>query len=105
MIQVVNGRITAYKLPKTGTLSSGETVSGYHLLPEAILKEENWMPLEDSPPEYNSNTHYLKTDGYEVLKTKVKKKYKVVKIPEPEPTPEERIVELEQALRILAGGK
>ena len=28
-------------------LSTGETVSGYHLLDEEILKDEGWLPLED----------------------------------------------------------
>ena len=49
MIQVINNEIAQTKLPKTGTLSTGETVSGYHLLDENILKEEGWLPLEDYP--------------------------------------------------------
>ena len=52
MIQVINGEIKQYQLPKVGTLSDGSTVSGYHLLNEDILKEEGWLPLEDNPPEY-----------------------------------------------------
>ena len=45
MIQVINGEIKQYSLPKTGILSTGETVSGYHLLDENILKDEGWLPL------------------------------------------------------------
>lgn len=88
MIQVKNNEIIAYSLPKTGTLSTGETVSGYNLLPKATLKEEGWLSLDDKKPEYNPDTHYLVDDGYEILKTKVNKLYKVVEIPEPE-QPEE----------------
>ncbi len=32
MIQVIDGEIKQYSLPKTGTLKDGRTVSGYHLL-------------------------------------------------------------------------
>ena len=31
MIQVINGEIKQYSLPKTGMLKDGSTVSGYHL--------------------------------------------------------------------------
>lgn len=44
MTQVINGEIIQYSLPKTGTLSTGETVSGCHLLDENILKDGGWLP-------------------------------------------------------------
>jgi len=59
MIQVINEEIKQYSLPKVGTLSTGETVSGYHLLDEEILLDEGWLPLEDNPPEYDVETQYL----------------------------------------------
>ena len=40
MIQVIDGKIKQYQLPKTGTLKDGSTVSGYHLLDEEILLDE-----------------------------------------------------------------
>lgn len=84
MIQVINSEIKQYKLPKTGTLKNGETVSGYHLLDEEILKDEGWLPLEDIQPEYNEETQYLVNDGYEILEDKVIKKYRIEDIPERE---------------------
>ena len=77
MIQIVNSEITKYNLPKVGILKSGETVSGYHLLDEEILKDEGWLPLEDIPPEYDKEIQYLILDGYEILEDKVIKKYRV----------------------------
>ncbi|HZK00299.1 MAG TPA: hypothetical protein VFC79_09835, partial [Tissierellaceae bacterium] len=85
MIQVIDGDIKQYSLPKVGTLSDGTTVSGYHLLDVEILKAEGWLPLEDNPPTYNSETEYLIQDGYEILEDKVKKKYKIELIPEEKP--------------------
>lgn len=66
LVQVINGEIAQYSLPKTGTLKNGSTVSGYHLLDEKILIEEGWLLLEDNPPEYDMETQYLANDGYEI---------------------------------------
>ena len=85
MIQVIDGEITKYNLPKTGTLSDGRTVSGYHLLDEEILLNEGWLPLEDVKPDYDMETQYLVNDGYEILEDKVIKKYRIEEIPEPQP--------------------
>lgn len=91
MIQVIDGGIKQYRLPKVGVLKDGRTVSGYHLLDEETLKNEGWLPLEDNPLEYNKETQYLVNDGYEILKDKIVKKYKVEDIPKPiEPEPSER---------------
>ena len=90
MIQVINGVIKQYQLPKVGTLKDGSTVSGYHLLDEKILKDEGWLPLEDIQPEYDVETQYLANDGYEILEDKVIKKYRIEEIPElQEPEPSE----------------
>ena len=107
MIQVINGEIKQYSLPKTGTLSTGETVSGYHLLDEEILKEEGWLPLEDNPPEYDEETQYLIQDGYEILEDKVIKKYRIEEIPEKEEPRdlEQEIEELRQIIDVLLGGE
>lgn len=109
MIQVINNKIIQYSLPKTGTLKDGSTVSGYHLLNEDTLKDEGWLPLEDNPPEYDEETKYLVNDGYEILEDKVIKKYKIVDIPEPQPSEVEayknKIVELEKVIDTMLGGE
>ena len=112
MIQIIDGDIKQYSLPKVGTLSNGSTVSGYHLLDEEILKDEGWLPLEDIQPEYDTETQYIVNDGYEILEDKVTKKYRVEDIPEP--TPQEptemdvlknEIEELKATLDIMLGGE
>ena len=107
MIQVINGEIKQYKLPKTGILKDGSTVSGYHLLDEETLKEEGWLPLEDIQPEYNEETQYLINDGYEILEDKVIRKYRIEVIPEREEPRdlEQKIEELRQIIDILVGGE
>ena len=107
MIQVINGEIKQYSLPKTGILKDGSTVSGYHLLDEEILKEEGWLPLEDNSPEYDRETQYLINDGYEILEDKVIKKYRIEEIPEREEPRdlEQEIEELRQIIDILIGGE
>ena len=107
MIQVINGEIKQYKLPKTGILKDGSTVSGYHLLDEETLKEEGWLPLEDIQPEYDVETQYLVTDDYEILEDKVIKKYRIEDIAEEvEPRDlEVEIEELRQIIDILIGGE
>ena len=107
MIQVIDGEIVKYSLPKTGTLSTGETVSGYHLLDEEILLDEGWLPLEDNPPEYDMETQYVVNDGYEILEDKVIKKYRIEEIPEREEPRdlEAEVEELRQIIDILLGGE
>jgi len=107
LVQVINGKIAQYSLPKTGTLKNGSTVSGYHLLDEDILRDEGWLPLEDIPPEYDEETQYLVNDGYEILEDKVIKKYRIEEIPERvEPRNlEQEIEELRKTIDILLGGE
>lgn len=115
LVQIENGQIIKWQLPKVGTLKDGRTVSGYHLLDEEILKQEGWLPLEDIRPEYNPETQYLVSDGYEILVDKVIKKYRIENIPEPEIVDEyideekiamaEAIIDLESRISVLEGGK
>lgn len=107
MIQVINGEIKQYSLPKTGILKDGSTVSGYHLLDEEILLNEGWLPLEDVKPEYDVETQYLVNDGYEILEDKVIKKYRIEEIPEREEPRdlEVEVEELRQIIDILIGGE
>jgi hypothetical protein len=104
MIQVINGKIAQYSLPKTGTLKNGSTVSGYHLLDENILKDEGWLPLEDIPPEYDMETQYLTNDGYEILEDKVIKKYKVENIPRPQQNEIDYMLDLDFRISLLELG-
>ncbi len=107
MIQVIEGKIKQYNLPKTGVLKDGSTVSGYHLLDENILKDEGWLPLEDNPPEYDVETQYIVNDGYEILEDKVIKKYRIEEIPEREEPRdlEAEVEELRQIIDVLLGGE
>ena len=88
-------------------MSDGRTVSGYHLLDDDILRDEGWLPLEDSPPDYDQETQYLVQDGYEILEDKVIKKYRIEETPEREEPRdlEAEIEELRQTIDILLGGE
>jgi hypothetical protein len=89
MVRIENGEIVEYGLPTTGELKNGSSVSGYHLQDIEILLAEGWLPLEDNPPEFNSDTHYLAHDGYEILADKVVVRYRLEEMPkhkEPEPS-------------------
>ena len=101
MIQVIEGKIKQYNLPKTGTLKNGSTVSGYHLLDGETLLEEGWLPLEDVESEYDEETQYLVNDGYEILEDKVIKKYKIEDISERE-EPRNLETEIEEDAGMLA---
>lgn len=106
MVQVKNGEIIKYSLPKVGILSNGRTVSGYHLLEETVLKSEGWLPLEDVKPIYDMETQQLINDGYNILIDKVQVKYIVESIPVVEdisqtPSTEERLDALEMVLLML----
>ena len=82
MIQVIDGEIKQYRLPKVGTLKDGSTISGYHLLDEETLALEGWLPLEDIQPEYDIETQYLVPSGYEILEDKVIKQYQIKELSE-----------------------
>ncbi len=105
MIQVIDNEIVKHSLPKSGRLSTGETVSGYHLLDEETLRQEGWLPLEDIRPEYDNETHYLQPSGYDIQEDKVVRLYEMVEIPPRDPDPMERIRELEETLKILLGNE
>lgn len=107
LVQVINGEIAQYSLPKTGMLKDGRTVSGYHLLDYETLLDEGWLPLEDVEPEYDIETQYLVQDGYEILEDKVIKKYRIEEISEREEPRdlEAEIEELRQIIDMLIGGE
>ena len=49
-VLIENGQVTKTRLPRTGVLKNGSTVSNYRLLPHEILLAEGWLPLIDEPP-------------------------------------------------------
>lgn len=85
MVRVDNGEVVEEELPTVGTITlDGEerSVSNYHLLPDAVLKAEGWLPVEDPGlPDFDPVAQEAVDDGYEVLKTKVKLKYRVQERP------------------------
>lgn len=99
MVQVINGEITQYFLPKVGTLKDGSQVSGYHLLDLEILLDEGWLPLVGTVPSYDLETQYLIDDGYEILEDKVIKKYIVEDIPAQEPSEIEKLQEENEKMK------
>lgn len=109
MVQVENGVIVQYSLPKVGKLKDGTSISGYDLYmisnPD-IAKAEGWLPLIDEQPEYNPETQYLMLERYDILEDSVVVIYKIedypVVIPEsPTPSIEERLQSVEKAMIFL----
>jgi hypothetical protein len=78
MVRVINREVIQTTLPSTGYLSNGESVSGYNLLPESVLKAEGWLPLEENRPEYNAENETLELDNYTIEADKVTANYKVI---------------------------
>lgn len=64
MIQVIDGQIVAHSLPKVETLSSGEAVSGYHMLPKETLYKEGWHHEVEKPPSHNEEAEQLFIKDY-----------------------------------------
>lgn len=106
-VLIENGQIVQEGLPTVGILKYGEnagrTVSGYNLLDEVILIAEGWLPLIDTPPEYNQEIEYLEHAGYSITENEVMANY-LVKQREPVvtvPTLEERLAAVEEYLMSL----
>ena len=103
MVQVKDNKIISYFLPTTGILSNGRTVSGYNLLDKETLKNEGWLPLKDIKPEYNSKTHYLQVDKYDIKTDRVIKSYIIAEIPPEEQDFADRLLSLEKMLCKIPG--
>ena len=82
MVQVIDKQVVQTELPSSGYLKNGESVSGYNLLPSDILKEEGWLPLEQTIPIYDEKTQYLQHDNYAIKVNKVVETFIIVAIPE-----------------------
>lgn len=76
--RVIDGQVVQVGLPRAGVID-GRTVSNYHLLPEAVLLAEGWLPLELNQPEYSIDTQELRLVGYTVEADKVTANYEAIK--------------------------
>ena len=79
MALVKSGEVILDYIPSTYN-----NISNYHLLPEEYLLGKGWLPLEESLPEYDIETHQLGTPSYEILTDKVIKSWEIVELPKNE---------------------
>jgi hypothetical protein len=91
---IENGQVTKTRLPKTGVLSDGSTVSNYNLLPHDVLIAEGWLPLIDDPPDTDEKHRAVRT-GYEIYGDRVEAIYSIEEIIPP-PIQTEELVEQAQ---------
>jgi hypothetical protein len=101
MIQVINGKVTATALPRVGVLKDGRSVSGYHVLPDEVLKAEGWLPDEEVKPLHDAEKEKLEFDRYEIEKNVVKSIYKIIPLPPEIITPEMKINNLKNTIADL----
>ncbi len=85
---IENGQVTKTRLPRTGTLKDGSTVSNYNLLPHDVLIAEGWLPLIDDPPETDDKHRAVRT-GYEIYGDRVEAIYSIEEIIPPAISEEE----------------
>ena len=97
MYRVKDGEIIERALPRTGVLSDGRSVSGYHLLPVATLKDEGWLPVVDDKPDYDPASEQL-IRAEKIEKDRVVINYTIEPLPEPEPEPPSELEVLRKAL-------
>ena len=93
-VLVENGQVTKTRLPRTGTLKDGSTVSNYNLLPHDVLIAEGWLPLVDEPPETDEGFRAVLA-GYEIYGDRVEAIYSIEEIIPP-PIQTEELVEQAQ---------
>ena len=79
--KVINGQVTQVGLPATGTLN-GNTVSNHHLLPEAALMQEGWLPMRDQNTVYDEATQILEFVEYQITEEEIIAVYTAVDKPE-----------------------
>lgn len=78
-VLVENGQVTKTRLPRTGTLKDGSTVSNYNLLPHDVLIAEGWLPLVDDPPETDEGFIAVPA-SYEIYEDRVEAVYEIEEI-------------------------
>ena len=91
---IENGQVTKTRLPKTGVLKDGSTVSNYNRLPHDVLLAEGWLPLVDEPPT-TDDKHRAVITGYEIYGDRVEAIYSIEEIIPP-PIQTEELVEQAQ---------
>ncbi len=82
---IEGGQIVKHRLPRTGKLSDGSSVSNYHKLPPETLKAEGWLPVVENKPDYDPETEVLQGPNYDIQAEQVDANYTAVPKPEPEP--------------------
>ncbi len=76
---VKDNKVVSTKLPRSGVLSDGRTVSNYYLLPHEVLLSEGWLPLVDERPE-TDEYHRAVFSDYEIFSDHVEKIYTIEEI-------------------------
>ena len=84
-VLVEMGQVLKTKLPTSCYLKSGRAVSGYHNLPEKVLRAEGWLPLHVVNPIIDTKKQKLGAAKYEIKEDQVIKTYEVVDKPEDVP--------------------
>ena len=99
--KLIDGKLK--RLPRSGEIN-GKSVSNYDLLPESVLLAEGWLSYVENKP-VCKETEMLEFVDYTQTKDGITANYKVMAIPEPELSIEERLEAVEQAVLTLIGGK
>ena len=98
MARIDGDQVAAVRLPRTGRLADGSTVTNYPALPADVLHAEGWREVhDDGPPDHDPDTHYVTRD-LTVDGDTVRSIYTLVPLPEPEP---DRLAALEDAVDTL----
>jgi len=98
MARIDGGQVVAVRLPRTGRLADGSTVTNYPALPADVLHAEGWREVQDDgPPDYDPEAHYVRRE-LAVDGDTVRAVYTPVPLPEPEP---DRLAALEDAVDAL----
>lgn len=80
---MIFAKIDQLSLPSTGQLADGRWVSNYDKLPEATLRAEGWLPLEEVKP-LLADGQYHELSGVVQLKGRIVATY-IAKTPAPDP--------------------
>lgn len=84
MARIDNGEVVATRLPHSGQLADGRTVSNYHRLPGPTLRNEGWREIvDDGPPTHDPATHQARRTGhtYDATADVVRVDYEIVERP------------------------
>lgn len=82
--RIDGGEVVAPRLPRTGRLADGRTVTNYHRLPAETLNAEGWRQVvDDGPPSHDPETQRARHTGhvYDETADVVRVEYEVVDLP------------------------